>query len=29
MVIGLTGLVLDYAVGKLQEFVTHRPGSVK
>ncbi|MBD2293056.1 nitrate ABC transporter permease [Anabaena sphaerica FACHB-251] len=28
-VIGLTGLVLDYAVGKLQEFVTHRPGSVK
>ncbi|MBK1988385.1 nitrate ABC transporter permease [Sphaerospermopsis aphanizomenoides BCCUSP55] len=28
-VIGLTGLVLDYAVGKLQQFVTHRPGSVK
>jgi nitrate/nitrite transport system permease protein len=28
-VIGLTGLILDYAVGKLQEFVTHRPGSVK
>jgi nitrate/nitrite transport system permease protein len=28
-VIGLTGLVLDYAVGKLQELVTHRPGSVK
>lgn len=23
-VIGLTGLLLDYAVGKLQEFVTHR-----
>ncbi|MBD2568309.1 nitrate ABC transporter permease [Anabaena lutea] len=28
-VIGLTGLVLDYGVGKLQELVTHRPGSVK
>jgi nitrate/nitrite transport system permease protein len=28
-VIGLTGLVLDYAVGKIQELVTHRPGSVK
>lgn len=28
-VIGLTGLILDYAVGKLQQFVTHRPGSVK
>lgn len=28
-VIGLTGLVLDYAVGKVQELVTHRPGSVK
>ncbi|AFZ60003.1 nitrate ABC transporter permease [Anabaena cylindrica FACHB-243] len=28
-VIGLTGLVLDYAVGKIQEFVTHRPGIVK
>ncbi|MBD2693444.1 nitrate ABC transporter permease [Anabaena catenula] len=26
-VIGLTGLVLDYAVGKIQELVTHRPGS--
>ncbi|PLZ19801.1 nitrate ABC transporter permease [Fischerella thermalis] len=25
LVIGLTGLVLDYAVGWLQEFVTHRP----
>ncbi|MCP6757726.1 MAG: nitrate ABC transporter permease [Fischerella sp. CENA71] len=25
LVIGLTGLILDYAVGKLQEFVTHRP----
>lgn len=25
LVIGLTGLVLDYAVGRLQEFVTHRP----
>jgi nitrate/nitrite transport system permease protein len=24
-VIGLTGLVLDFAVSKLQEFVTHRP----
>lgn len=24
-VIGLTGLVLDFAVAKLQEFVTHRP----
>jgi nitrate/nitrite transport system permease protein len=23
-VIGLTGLLLDYAVSKLQEFVTHR-----
>ncbi|RUS99450.1 nitrate ABC transporter permease [Trichormus variabilis] len=28
-VIGLTGLVLDYAVGEIQELVTHRPGSVK
>ncbi|WP_413172530.1 nitrate ABC transporter permease [Anabaena azotica] len=28
-VIGLTGLILDYAVGKLQELVTHRPGSLK
>jgi nitrate/nitrite transport system permease protein len=26
-VIGLTGLVLDYAVGKVQELVTHRPRS--
>jgi nitrate/nitrite transport system permease protein len=25
LVIGLTGLVLDYAVGKIQSFVTHRP----
>ncbi len=25
LVIGLTGLILDYAVGKLQELVTHRP----
>jgi len=25
LVIGLTGLVLDYAVGKVQEWVTHRP----
>ncbi|XWU47195.1 MAG: nitrate ABC transporter permease [Dolichospermum sp. UKL202] len=25
-VIGLTGLILDYGVGKLQELVTHRPG---
>ncbi|MBN3878901.1 MULTISPECIES: nitrate ABC transporter permease [unclassified Nostoc] len=24
-IIGLTGLILDYAVGKIQEFVTHRP----
>ena len=24
-VIGLTGLLLDWAVGKIQEFVTHRP----
>jgi nitrate/nitrite transport system permease protein len=23
---GLTGLILDYAVGKIQELVTHRPG---
>ncbi|MFM7363368.1 MAG: nitrate ABC transporter permease [Cuspidothrix sp.] len=27
-VIGITGLVLDYAVGKIQELVTHRPGSL-
>ena len=26
-VIGLTGLILDYGVGKLQELVTHRSGS--
>ncbi|MBO3464090.1 nitrate ABC transporter permease [Aetokthonos hydrillicola Thurmond2011] len=26
LVIGLTGLVLDYAVTKIQELVTHRPG---
>lgn len=25
LVIGLTGLLLDYAVGKIQEWVTHRP----
>ncbi|CEJ46952.1 nitrate ABC transporter permease [Umezakia ovalisporum] len=25
LVIGVTGLVLDYAVGKIQELVTHRP----
>ncbi|MBD1211338.1 MAG: nitrate ABC transporter permease [Dolichospermum sp.] len=25
-IIGLTGLILDYAVGKIQELVTHRPG---
>ncbi len=25
LVIGLTGLVLDYAVGKIETFVTHRP----
>ena len=25
-VIGLTGLILDYGVGKIQELVTHRPG---
>ncbi|MBE9233694.1 nitrate ABC transporter permease [Cuspidothrix issatschenkoi LEGE 03284] len=28
-VIGITGLVLDYAVGKIQELVTHRPGNLK
>ena len=28
-VIGITGLILDYGVGKLQELVTHRPGSLK
>jgi nitrate/nitrite transport system permease protein len=28
-VIGLTGLILDFAVGKFQEFVTHRPTTVK
>jgi nitrate/nitrite transport system permease protein len=28
-VIGLTGLVLDYGVGKLQELVTHRPQSLR
>jgi nitrate/nitrite transport system permease protein len=27
LVIGLTGLVLDFAVGKIQEWVTHRPAS--
>ncbi|MDZ8224765.1 nitrate ABC transporter permease [Nostoc sp. ChiVER01] len=25
LVIGVTGLILDYAVGKIQELVTHRP----
>jgi nitrate/nitrite transport system permease protein len=25
LVIGITGLVLDFALGKLQQFVTHRP----
>jgi nitrate/nitrite transport system permease protein len=25
-IIGLTGLILDYAVGKIQELVAHRPG---
>jgi nitrate/nitrite transport system permease protein len=25
LVIGMTGLVLDFALGKLQQFVTHRP----
>ncbi|HLO86153.1 MAG TPA: nitrate ABC transporter permease [Nostocaceae cyanobacterium] len=29
LIIGLTGLVLDYGMGKFQEFVTHRPNSVK
>ncbi|OCQ90229.1 nitrate ABC transporter, permease protein [Nostoc sp. MBR 210] len=28
-VIGLTGLILDFAVGKLQELVTHRPTTAK
>jgi nitrate/nitrite transport system permease protein len=28
-VIGLTGLILDYAVGKIQELVTHRPTVAK
>jgi nitrate/nitrite transport system permease protein len=27
IVIGITGLVLDYIVGKIQEWVTHRPAS--
>lgn len=27
LVIGLTGLLLDYAVGKVQELVTHRPAA--
>jgi nitrate/nitrite transport system permease protein len=27
-IIGLTGLVLDYGVGKIQELVTHRPKSL-
>lgn len=29
LVIGLTGLILDYAVGKIQELVTHRPTATK
>ncbi|OUL28717.1 nitrate ABC transporter, permease protein [Nostoc sp. T09] len=29
LVIGLTGLILDYAVGKIQELVTHRPTAAK
>ncbi|BAZ32119.1 nitrate transport permease [Cylindrospermum sp. NIES-4074] len=29
LVIGVTGLILDYAVGKLQELVTHRPTASK
>ncbi|MTJ54347.1 nitrate ABC transporter permease [Anabaena sp. UHCC 0253] len=29
IVIGLTGLVLDYGLGKIQELVTHRPGTLK
>ncbi|MCC5639599.1 nitrate ABC transporter permease [Nostoc sp. CHAB 5844] len=28
-VIGVTGLILDFAVGKLQELVTHRPTTAK
>lgn len=28
LVIGVTGLVLDFLIGKLQQFVTHRPASV-
>ncbi len=27
LVIGLTGLILDYAVGKIQQLVTHRPAT--
>jgi nitrate/nitrite transport system permease protein len=27
VVIGVTGLVLDYIVGKIQVWVTHRPAS--
>jgi nitrate/nitrite transport system permease protein len=27
LVIGLTGLILDYVVGKIQELVTRRPAS--
>ncbi len=27
LVIGLTGLILDFALGKLQEWVTHRPAA--
>lgn len=29
LVIGVTGLILDYAVGKIQELVTHRPTVAK
>jgi nitrate/nitrite transport system permease protein len=29
LVIGVTGLILDYAVSKIQEFVTHRPTAAK
>ncbi|MBE9053562.1 nitrate ABC transporter permease [Nostocales cyanobacterium LEGE 11386] len=29
LVIGVTGLVLDFAVGKIQELVTHRPTAFK
>jgi nitrate/nitrite transport system permease protein len=29
IVIGVTGLLLDYGLGKIQDFVTHRPAKVK